>query len=115
MTGHRFFLVSLIEHKAKVDYNVVMQIFRYMTFIWEDYEREQERRMGELFQTSRHMMCRQLGGRQGKKVYRRGERKETERTNKLTRILLAQNRIDDLKRAAEEPAYQEQLFYEFGL
>lgn len=38
-----FFLVSLIEHKSKVDYNVVMQILRYMVFIWEDYEKEQER------------------------------------------------------------------------
>ena len=33
-----FYLVSLIEHKSEVDYNVVMQIFRYMAFIWEDYE-----------------------------------------------------------------------------
>lgn len=41
--GTPFFLVSLIEHKAKVDYNVVMQVFRYMAFIWEDYEKEQER------------------------------------------------------------------------
>ena len=38
-----FFFISLIEHKAKVDYNVVMQVFRYMAFIWEDYENEQER------------------------------------------------------------------------
>ena len=41
--GTPFFLISLIEHKAKVDYNVVMQVFRYMAFIWEDYEKEQER------------------------------------------------------------------------
>ncbi len=39
-----FYLVSLIEHKSYVDYNVTMQIFRYMVFIWEDYEKEQERR-----------------------------------------------------------------------
>ena len=38
-----FFLISLIEHKANVDYNVVMQVLRYMTFIWEDYEKEQEK------------------------------------------------------------------------
>ncbi|MDE7284739.1 MAG: Rpn family recombination-promoting nuclease/putative transposase [Lachnospiraceae bacterium] len=38
-----FFLVSLIEHKSDVDYNVVMQILRYMVFIWEDYEKEMER------------------------------------------------------------------------
>ena len=38
-----FYLISLIEHKSDVDYNVVMQIFRYMAFIWEDYEKEAER------------------------------------------------------------------------
>lgn len=31
------FLISLIEHKSYVDYNVVMQILRYMVYIWEDY------------------------------------------------------------------------------
>lgn len=39
-----FFVVSLIEHKSRVDYNVVMQILRYMVFIWEDYEKEAEKR-----------------------------------------------------------------------
>ena len=38
-----FFIVSLIEHKSNVDYNVVMQVFRYMVFIWEDYEKEMEK------------------------------------------------------------------------
>ena len=37
-----FFIVSLIEHKSYVDYNVAMQVFRYMFYIWEDYGREQE-------------------------------------------------------------------------
>lgn len=36
------FLISLIEHKSYVDYNVVMQILRYMVYIWEDYEKEME-------------------------------------------------------------------------
>ena len=36
------FFVSLIEHKTKVDYNVSMQLLRYMVYIWEDYEREME-------------------------------------------------------------------------
>ena len=39
-----FYLVSLIGNKSYVVYNVTMQIFRYMAFIWEDYEKEQERR-----------------------------------------------------------------------
>ena len=39
-----FYLISLIEHKSEVDYNVVMQIFRYMAFIWEDYEKQQNRK-----------------------------------------------------------------------
>ena len=38
-----------------------------------------------------------------------------ERTNKLMFSLLEQNRTDDLKRAAKDPAYQKQLFHEFGL
>ena len=38
-----FFLVSLIEHKTYVDYNVGMQILRYMVYIWEDYEKEMKR------------------------------------------------------------------------
>lgn len=42
--GTPFFLVSLIEHKTKVEYNVTMQIFRYMVYIWEAYEKEEERR-----------------------------------------------------------------------
>ncbi len=46
-----FYLISLIEHKNNVDYNVVMQIFRYMAFIWEDYEREQEKRQEGISKT----------------------------------------------------------------
>lgn len=38
-----FFLVSLIEHKTRPDYNVCMQVFRYMVYIWETYEREGEK------------------------------------------------------------------------
>lgn len=38
-----FFLVSLIEHKAYVDYNVCMQVFRYMVYIWDAYEKEAEK------------------------------------------------------------------------
>ena len=33
------YIVSLIEHKTKVEYNVGMQILRYMIYIWEDYEK----------------------------------------------------------------------------
>ena len=39
-----FYLISLIEHKSNVDYNVVMQILRYMVFIWEDYEKKENGR-----------------------------------------------------------------------
>ena len=38
------YIVSLIEHKTKVEYNVVMQMLRYTVYIWEDYEKEMERR-----------------------------------------------------------------------
>lgn len=38
-----FYFISLIEHKSNVDYNVVMQMFRYIAFIWADYEKEMEK------------------------------------------------------------------------
>ena len=42
--GLQLYIVSLIEHKTKVEYNVGMQILRYILYIWEDYEKEMERR-----------------------------------------------------------------------
>ena len=42
--GTPFFLVPLITHKTKVKYNVCMQIFRYMVYIREAYEKEEEDR-----------------------------------------------------------------------
>lgn len=41
--NNTLFFVSLIEHKTKVDYNVSMQLLRYMVYIWEDYEKEMAR------------------------------------------------------------------------
>lgn len=35
---------SLIEHKSRVGYNVVMLVLRYMVFTREDYEKEMEKR-----------------------------------------------------------------------
>lgn len=40
---------------------------------------------------------------------------ESERYNKLICILLEQHREHDLRRAAEDPAYREKLFVEFGI
>ena len=37
------FFVSLIEHKSRVDYDVPMQLLRYMVCIWTEYRREMER------------------------------------------------------------------------
>ncbi len=40
-----YFFIALIEHKSSVDYNVSMQILRYMVYIWDDYERREEKRV----------------------------------------------------------------------
>ncbi|MCM1119446.1 MAG: Rpn family recombination-promoting nuclease/putative transposase [bacterium] len=37
------YIISLVEHKTRVEYNVIMQILRYVIHIWEDYEREMEK------------------------------------------------------------------------
>jgi len=34
------YLISLIEHKSEVDYNVVVQLLKYMTCIWAEYEKQ---------------------------------------------------------------------------
>lgn len=36
------FVISVIEHKSSVDYNVSMQLFNYMVCIWKEYAREME-------------------------------------------------------------------------
>ena len=41
--GECAYMIALIEHKSTVDYNVTMQLLRYMVYIWEDYEKEQEK------------------------------------------------------------------------
>ncbi|MBQ9233492.1 MAG: Rpn family recombination-promoting nuclease/putative transposase [Lachnospiraceae bacterium] len=35
------FVISLIEHKSDVDYNIAMQLLRYMALIWDAYGKEQ--------------------------------------------------------------------------
>ena len=40
------FFITLIDHKTQVDYNVIMQLFRYMCYIWEDYEKEVVKKNG---------------------------------------------------------------------
>ncbi len=40
--GQPSFLISLIEHKSLVDYDVSMQLLRYMMCIWTEYRREME-------------------------------------------------------------------------
>lgn len=46
-----FYIVSLIEHKNQVDYNVTMQILRYMVYIWEEYEKEMEKKQTGISKT----------------------------------------------------------------
>ena len=36
------FVLPIVEHKTDVDYDVAMQMLRYMTVIWYDYKRQQE-------------------------------------------------------------------------
>lgn len=40
------YMISLIEHKSNVDYNVSMQLLRYMACIWYEYGKEVERTEG---------------------------------------------------------------------
>ena len=37
------YVISLIEHKSDIDYDVAMQLLRYMTAIWQDYKKTQNK------------------------------------------------------------------------
>ena len=43
-TDDFIYLISLFEHKSKVDHNVAMQLLRYMTCIWYEYGKDAERK-----------------------------------------------------------------------
>ena len=59
---------------------------------------------------------RQEGMEEGmKQGIEQGQALGVERSNHLARILIEQNRVEDLKRAAFDPAYQKELFREFHL
>ncbi len=67
--------------------------------------REEERIKGE-----------KIGEARGEKIGEaRGEARGEERQNELTKCLLHDNRLDDLKRAVEDRSYREQLFIEYGI
>lgn len=58
--------------------------------------------------------------RQGEKIgekrgEKRGMKKGVDRVNRLNTSLLTSNRIEDMKRAVSDAAYQRQLFAEYGL
>ena len=38
------YVISLIEHKSEVDYNVIVQLLKYMTCIWVEYAKEMEQK-----------------------------------------------------------------------
>ena len=40
------YIISLIEHKSNVDYNVAMQLLKYMALIWDVYGKKQRDRQG---------------------------------------------------------------------
>lgn len=37
------YVISLIEHKSDIDYDVVMQLLRYMTVIWQEYKKNRNK------------------------------------------------------------------------
>ena len=37
------YVISLIEHKSDIDYDVAMQLLKYMTVIWQEYKKKREK------------------------------------------------------------------------
>ena len=59
-------------------------------------------------------MC-ELLDKYEKRGEKRGERRGADRVNRLHALLLEKNRLEDLKRAVADAAFQRKLFQEFGL
>lgn len=65
------YLISLVEHKSRVDYNVSMQLLRYIVCIWNEYGKEMAGRgKGDPGNKSFRDEC-STGG--GGAVYEKGE------------------------------------------
>ncbi len=47
------YVISLIEHKSDVDYNVIVQLLKYMVCIWTAYAKEMEMRQKGITMTKR--------------------------------------------------------------
>lgn len=111
-----FYFVSLIEHKTKVDYNVSMQLLRYMVYIWEDYENfVNDVDMSSLYKIAlerskwKAMKEGEVRGREA--GFAEGEGRFAE----LTRLLIDAGRLSDLEKAASDAAYRNKLYQETGL
>ena len=42
------FLISLIEHKSRVDYDIALQLLKYMVCIWTEYGKEKIKRKRQI-------------------------------------------------------------------
>ena len=78
---------------------------------WQKEEKKEGLRMSEVLDR-----IEQRGERRGeKRGERRGREKMANEISQLITILLEQNRIEDLKHAASDRDYQDQLLAEFGI
>ncbi|MBQ8563844.1 MAG: hypothetical protein IJ443_08160, partial [Firmicutes bacterium] len=66
----------------------------------------------ELFEENGYEKGIEIGLEKGREE---GREEERERVNKLIKMLKAAGRVEDVFRSADDPAYQQQLFKEFGL
>ena len=79
---------------------------------------EKEKQSGKEGSEGGYSMCIAIdemvneGERRGEK---RGEKRGADKVNRLHALLLEHNRLEDLRRAVGDAAFQKQLFREFGL
>lgn len=97
-----FFLVSLIEHKTYVDYNVCMQIFRYMVYIWDAYEKEAEDLVGKVREKKMGMLFENM-----EKMDIQEERRKTAEQRRKTEEEC--KKTEEERRKAEEQRYRAEV------
>lgn len=66
------YILSLIEHKSSVDYDVTMQILKYMVCIWENEAAQDQAEEENRAETEGHQEA--SGEKEGEKTFRRARR-----------------------------------------
>jgi len=102
----------ITHHERQQIYNICMEKGILVDFMKEHGNTIIDMLRGEFTEAERLQLYEETGFEKGMK---QGSEETAERLNRLTAVLIEEDRIADLARSAADSAYQQQLLEEFGL